>query len=569
METREWIGQSRARNPARGEITGGSQFFLVYRPNRREAIARQILAHGMTGLHGRCMVDFERNIYNLGAEVKLPFPQLIATDKDTTTTELVGPSVRMLLERPDLPVALTEDEAAALLVHTLRAKEKLADAGFMTFDGHLHNAWVWLERGLQGGHLDFQRILLGDHSYSCARGMENSRPLWCSSEAAHFPPEARLFKLADDSALARMLNNQGFIGTALGDIVRNIARITDDQERRNQRWRLERAYENYDAPQQLQAALDNGAIQPHRMMQYAVAQCLLGIAGNAGLPEASSRMIARCRRHLERMADIRPEARFSTLGEAAEAIAGGWDMLPQRSLRPWPAISPRFLIWDVRGGTDPEPSSGREAANGDASRQGTFGFDDGESGWASPARHGDTRHFNRVWSSRIPHVAGWLLKRPLLPLLALALAGAVATGVREPWSPEDALREARKAEVRHLVQQAGAQDPAAATDAVRQLKLVLGDDRDPLREFAKEIVEIRYRALERRHLNKLHSKVRNAMLMTNSKELQEVVHELEVLAELGQVKSSQWLNVLRRLHSHSINPTSREHGSIRGQKYEG
>lgn len=549
-ESREWIGQSRPRNPARGEITGGSQFFLVYRPNRREAIAREIVAHNMTGLHGPCMVDLERKIYNIGAEAKLPFPQLIATDKDTTVTELVGPSVRMLLERPDLPIPLTEEEAASLVVHALRAKGKLADAGFMTFDGHLHNAWVWLEQGLQGGYLDFQRICLGDHTYTLARGMENRRPLWCSSDAAHFPPEARPFKLADDSAFARMLNSRGFIGTSLGDIVRNISRIMDEHERRNQRWALERAYEEYDAPQQLQAALGNGAIEPHRMMQYAVAQCLLGIAGNPGLPETTARMIARCRRHLERMGDIRPEVRFSTLGEAADAIASGWDMLPQRSLRPWPAISPRFLIWDVRGGTDPEPSSGREAGSGGVGQQGTFGFDDGESGCSLLARYGAAERIYRACSSRMPHVADWLLKRPLLPLLALALAGAVATGIRDPWSPEDALREARKNEVRQLVQQAGAQDAAAVADAIRRLKLVLGDESDPGGKYARELIEKKYRALERRYLGKQIAPKRAGVMI--SADRLEVQRELYILGDLGHLRAQQWLRAYHHINNSTL-----------------
>jgi hypothetical protein len=72
---------------------------------------------------------------------------------------------------------------------------------------------------------------------------------------------------------------------------------------------------------------------------------------------ATRNMLTRCRPHLQRMHDPRPEARFETLQAAANAVAACWpSRLPERSMQPWPVIPAKYLIWDVRGATDPDPS---------------------------------------------------------------------------------------------------------------------------------------------------------------------------------------------------------------------
>lgn len=552
MESREWIGQSRARNAARGEITGASQFFIFHRPGFRDAIGRQILPHGMTGLHGRALIQHETEVYRRGEAAGLPLPRLIATDNEMCVTELVGPSLRMLIERPDLPVMLTEEEVAALVVNTLHACNALAEAGFVPLDGHLHNFWVWLENGLEGGSLEFDRVVSGDHTYSLVRGMECTRPLWCSTDAAHFPPEARALKLADDAALARVLNRQGLDGDTLGDIVRNIRQVADESRRRALRWRLEQTYSAYNAPQQLQTALDSGIIEPHRMLQYSVGRCLLNIVG-ANLPEPTALVMAHCRQHLDRMADIRPEARFPTLGEAAQAIATCWGSnLPQRSYRPWPPIPARFLIWDVRGGTDPEPSPSSTSEASCSDRRGTFGFDEGHS-WDNPAISIIEQRFHAALQ-RLPRIANWVMRRPVQVLFAMAMAGAVVAGMREPPSPEEALYQARKIQAQQFVEQACASDQVIAARAIRQIKIVLATEEDPLRKFVIEHVEKRYLTLEHRHLNKpLISKYGHSMINAQTDRSREIVRELEFLADMGHVKAKHWLRAYQQLENSSLN----------------
>ena len=139
-QRRIWIGESRPQHRDGGNVQGGSQFFLVQEEGKRERIARVNSAHAMEALHAKVQASWEGQIYRLGEDLQLPFPRLDSVDGGTITTELVGPSVEMLLRRRDLPVPLAEEEVTALVVNTIRANVPLADNGVMPFDGHLGNA---------------------------------------------------------------------------------------------------------------------------------------------------------------------------------------------------------------------------------------------------------------------------------------------------------------------------------------------------------------------------------------------------------------------------------------------
>jgi hypothetical protein len=549
METRIWIGQSRARHPERGDLTGGSQFYHVFRPGARDGISREFLAHGVVSLHGRCLVRWEEMVYREGRKRDLPFPELIGADATSVTTELHGPSVRMLLERHDLPVPLIEEEAAALIVNVLRAAVPLAESGVMCGDGHLHNLWVWLEDGLDGGCLDFKRIAFGDHSYSLIAGMEFGRPLWCSSEMAHFPPEAKPFKRGDEEAFARKLRAVGFAGSALGDIVGDIARISDPRRQLDQRWKIERAYEEYQAPQQLQLALDTGALEPARMMQYAVGAHLLSMLQSAALPAVSRTTIERCRPVLERMADVRPECRFATLGDAADAVAACWHGvdLPDRSLKPWPPIEPKFLIWDVRGGTDPDPVSSVPGSGSNRSG-GTFGLDD-SAPLGSPGT-ADAINAAPPWGrvelqGRLRSGLGWLRARPLILAIGAVFFLSVAASIHAPQTPEEALERAQQMTLRRLVQQVGDQRQDNAESAVRALKIVLADPRSTQHDYVAAQLDRRLQQLERRYLSKPLFASEGAAAIAGASERKRLAMELRRLAELGNQKAHKWLDVLR------------------------
>ena len=550
MKSRFWIGQSHARHPERGDVTGGSQFFHVYRPGARDCIAREFLAHGAVGLHGRCLVKWEEKIYRQGRRNRLPFPVLVSAQGTMVTTELVGPSVRMLLERPDLHVPLSEEEVASLVVNVLRASISIADAGFMPFDAHLYNFWVWLEEGLGGGHLDFSRVVLGDHTYTLVRGMDFRRPLWCSSEMPHFPPEARASKRADEDAFARELNGLGFPGTSLGDIVLGISRIADPRHQREQRWRLEQAYEEYQVPQQLQQDLDSGAIEPHRMIQYAVAAHLHNMDRLRELPAATRQVIAKCRPELERMADVRPERRFATLGEAADAVAACWrKALPERSIKPWPAIEPPFLIWDVRGGTDPDPAS--VAPGGDANRHGATFEIDGQAGRGSARTGGPAfdalPRFVSDPADMLRTGLTWLRARPVIPAAALLLLVSLGASVRVPQTPEQALAQAQQMKLRRLVQHTGDPNQSSAESAGRTLRSVLNDPTEPNRAFVLAQLDERFQKLRLRYLGKPLLPTSASPVSAPPAERKRLARELRELAALGHDQAGKWLAVLREL----------------------
>jgi hypothetical protein len=553
MESRFVIGHSRARHRSGGG-PGSARFYHVYRPGMRDCIAREFLAHGVEGLHGRRLVKWEEAIYREGWRQGLPFPELVTAEGTTVTTELVGPSVRMLLERPDLPVPLTEQEAAALLIALLRASIPLADQGVMPFDGHLHNAWVWLDDGLQGGHVDFQRILFGDHTFTLARGIRLGRPLWCSSKMRHFPPEAKDFKHADEDAFARAVNRLGLHGATPGDIVRGIARTTDLQRQREMRWRLEKAYEEYEAPQRLQQALDDGAIEPHRMIQYSIGQCLRYMQKLCTLPAHTARALARCQGALERMADAQPERRFATLGEAADAVAACWggSVLPECSIEHWPPVEPGFFIWEVRGGNDPDPASqmpGWERVRAEA----TFPLDvepeeiSGNTGKAAAEKTvlGGFAGLGVVLSGY-----RWLLARPILALAAFLLFVSLGASLREPQTPEQAHEHVRHAKLRRFIELTGATDQGTAGAAFRELKAVLDDDQSPDRTYLLSQIDERFRRLERRHLGRPMLPLSAAPAFTTPAERRRVARSLQLLADLGHATARKWLAVLQELEGH-------------------
>lgn len=548
METRLWIGQSRPRHP--GDVTGGSQFYYHYMPGFRDRISRELLAHGMVSLHAQCLVDWEKQIYQLGHERGLPMPVFVDASRTTVTTELVGPSVRMLLERDQLPVALVEAEAAALVCNTLRCGAQLADAGLMPFDGHLHNSWVWLENGIRGGHLNFRRILSGDHTYTLARNHHLGRPLWCSAESMHhFPPEAKVFKRADEDAFAQELRSQGFQGETLGDIVRSIARAPGAEQTRI-RWRLERAYEQYQQPQELEAALDNGLIEPHRMIQFAVGTHLLALSKEPGLPDSTAKMLDKCSEQIRRMAEIEPAARFSTLVQAAQAIESCWNNpLPQHSIEIWPEITPRWLIWDVRGGMDPEPDAAKVQSTPHTDPVGTFDFVE----HSEPvSRAAQTPISPLGWLSQWRQLAGsigaavqWATASSVRVAVAIALMVALVAGIRVPQTPQTAAIDRRHAEIIQWVNQAVAANNRASQVAIERLNSVLIDQANPDREFARSVVDKVYAEVEQNSLGRPIVKTSDTTLEVLSARSDKVVRALEVLSLLGNSDAKRWLTVLR------------------------
>ncbi len=559
METRLWIGQSRPRNPERGDITGGSQFYFHYRPGFRDAISRELLAHGMVALNAECLVAWERRIYQIARDRGAVLPALVDADRTTVTTELVGPSVRMLLERHDLPIALTEEEAAALVTNTLRAGIALADAGLMPFDGHLHNYWVWLENGVIGGHLDFARILPGDHSFTLARDHTFGRPLWCSAEVTHFPPEAKVFKRADEAAFAEELRRQGFAGETLSNVLKVLANAPE-REQRMLRWRLEQAYEQHQAPQQLEAALDTGAIEPHRMMQFSVGAHLLALTKLPGLPAATARMLSRCATAISRMADVRPEARFESLAEAADAVAMCWSKpLPQRSIAAWPEITPSWLIWDVRGGTDPEPSTSKAQGSAGANPAATSEFDadfatgdrilpDAKPTKLDPGQRAPMQRVADVLRRLFRRVAA----RPAIAAVSVALTMAVLAGIRVPQTPEAAALERRHTQIGRLVRQAVEIDRKKSSETVGYLQSVIRDARNPDQEYAKMLIQRAFSEFEQRHLGQPLFSIGSAVNYRNARNDANLVSCLEVFASLDHERAKQWLQVIKETAVRSL-----------------
>lgn len=532
FESRHLIGQSKPRNQAGGDIAGGSQFYHVYKPGQYDHIERQMLAHGLVSLQAPSLVNWEEQIYRSAQKLDLPFPVLVSVHDTTTRTKFVGPNVQMLLERSDLPGgALNELEIASLIVNVLLANAPLADEGFMPFDGHLQNHWCTLEKGLQGGHLEFRQILAGDHTYTWRKGMVFGRPLWCSSNMLHFPPEAKWYTHQDEAAFARILNKQGLEGSTLGNIVKNLAYIKDPHHLREQRHKLEAAYAQHQSPQKLQEALDNGDIEPHRMIQYAIATHLLSFGEKRNMPEATRQAIAKCHTHLKRMSDVRPECRFTTLLEAADAVKACWDTsLPERSLNPWPAKVPRYFVCDVRGATDPDPSPSGGLEN-------TFSMD------------GDSALMSGTESNANISGWGWLKDRPLIPIFALVLGISLTVGNRPPQTPDEFKRQAEQLKLAQVIRKASSNNPATANTAMRDLKAVINNPMDQNRKFVISQLEDHFVQFKQRYLGKPIFQGGALKLNGSATSQQRVENELQRFADLGVEEAKKWLEVYRQVNS--------------------
>lgn len=548
--SRQWIGQSKPRK-SQGGATGGSQFSYEYQPGWRGAIAREFLAHGMVSLHGRSLIKWERKVYDFGAEQGLPFPRCIDSRDTTIVTELVGPSVKMLLERSDLPVRLDEAEIGSLILRTVREDALVADAGIQQFDGHLNNKMVWLEHGLDGGNLEFNQIKIADHTYTLVRGLNFKKPLWCSVQMPHFPPEAKADKLADEAAFAELLRQEGFVGASLGDIVRLIAMTNDGQQQRASRWKLERLYDEHAKPQRLQAALDAGAIDPHLMAQYCLGKCFLELLALNDTPATTRRVMGRLKSVFQKMADPRPEERFSNLHAAAAAIQDIVGAPLERSRQSWPPISPKELIWDVRGTTDPDPAPPDLEEAPDA---GTYDL-----GTPSPVaavqdiiqENVETKPaVRKPFGALGKRLRDWYIEnRGATVAVALILTLTVLTSVRLPQTPEDFLRSAQKAQVARLIERLDVDQVQEVNDSISKLRAILSQSSEPVRSEAHARLNKKFTELESKYLGRALVSVGSQNSHTindlSVAQKQAVIRQLDALASLGNEAAKQWLEMLR------------------------
>jgi hypothetical protein len=535
----QYIGQSRPRH---GNKTAGSQFYFEeIGEGERGGITREYLTYKMTSLHASVLVEHEKAFYEFAAAHDLPVPELLEAHGLRLTTELVGPSARMLFENRNIPFPLKDDEAASLLVNLLRANRRLADQGVWPADGHLHNSLVWLEHGRHGGRLDFERVLMIDHTYTLWRGGDFRRPLWLGSTATHFPPEARPFKQADEQAFVAELNRRGIAGNVLGNIVQDMSRIADNHEQAAARRRLETAYRECQIPSKLQEALDRGILDSHRMVQFAVAACLLEAASRRGanLPESTRALIKQCRKPLEIMADPRPEARFDTLDAAAAAIADAWPGdLPAQSAQAWPTIEVSKLIFDVRGTTDPEPIAADRYPD----------LPDDLAGYSIPLGDEALAQIRRVVPKQsLTQIFRAVLKtKPLLYGMAAILVAAISSW-KVPQTPDEYAQALRQAEIRQLVAKVGAGETAASASAVQKLKAIVRTAGHPDQAYTAKRIEQRFQEIERRVLGKSIVKTRDDQ--GNIKAMREhrrkAIPAVAPFAELDSPKAKDWMAVLQ------------------------
>ena len=546
-----WIGQSLPRNPERRDAAGGTQFYYSHKPGWRGGITREFLLHGAVSLHARWLISWEKKMYAYAQEQGLPFTRYVDSTETSITTELAGLSVKHMLEDGDLPIVPCEAEVAAIVIGVFRTNAVIADAGVMPLDGHLNNHLVWLENGLEGGYLDFGLIKQPDHTYTIRKGGRLRKPPWCSSLMPHFAPEAKYYKQVDEEAFASVLVEQGFSGDSLGDMVRSLAGIEDGHQQRAQRWRLERAYETYGADQQLQTALDTGSIEPHRMIQFALATCFLAMLDNPRLPVATRKVITRVRSVLEPMRDPRPEKRHATLHSAADALQAVLGEPLSRSMHPWPQISPELLIWNIRGTTDPDPAPSptwnTEVPNS------TFSLDDipetPSPSVAPPVRSKGIQNFlGKVCDFLGPSNPRFRHRVRLGGIVTGFLLITIVASIRLPQTPEEAVQAARKAYVRQIATQVESRDPKKAAAGLEDLKALLRQG-DPLaRQEIDRITTSRFSALERKYLRRgLISPVSPIMLsgnLANQHKRREVVVQLQSLAELGSDPARQWAEAI-------------------------
>lgn len=309
----EWFGASR-------RLVGGqpdSRYGWIETPQGPCIV--KALDPGLTAYAGT-LLQHERQVLARLAELGAPAPACVDLGRpDWLVTRFAGLSLQRLQPPPGsaVPDDLFFPEQLAAWIHLLRRLDAVAELGVLAVDLYAANVVLPLTQGIEG-QLRLNEACLIDHAHTIAAGMAIRRPVWLSVSMRHIAPELREAMRLDQQELADRFR-------AVGADLPGYSRRPTEQDQFNRRMWAE-----YDAPQRLQALLDEGELRPGRAMQFAA-----GTQVDALLPLAPGAVRRSLRPVVQRMLALQPAARYPSLGEAADALASQMEAIPLVSRRRW------------------------------------------------------------------------------------------------------------------------------------------------------------------------------------------------------------------------------------------
>ena len=273
------------------------------------------------------LLDHEQRVLDRLRDEDAPVPDLVSTPQaDWLVTRFAGLSMESLACAPQAEARFPTRERIAAWVHFLGRAQVFVEAGALPIDLWAGNLVLPLT-GQTAGQLSLHRPVLIDHAHTVVVGMDMRRPVWIHSGMERVAPELRSYLQDDQAVLIRCFRDAGAAlpGTASSDAeaCRRSARL----------------WARYDAPQQLQAALDRGELDPAAAIQFAVGVALRKLmdAAPPGVVAGEGDAV------VAKMLSADPAQRFPSLDAARAACAGLLPALPRVGDYLHPQVRPAQL----------------------------------------------------------------------------------------------------------------------------------------------------------------------------------------------------------------------------------
>ena len=270
------------------------------------------ISTGLTA-YAPTLLEHERKMLTRLAEIKAPVPPMVDVGRhDWLVTRFGGLSLQRL-ELGQLGTAPLPGFAERLSawIHLLRRLQTMADAGVLAIDLYSANVVLPL-KGITEGQLCLHEAALIDHAHTLEAGSNIRRPVWLNTDMARIASELRSAMKADMAVLTDTFDKAGAS-------LPGYSRLPGNKDELSRQ-----VWAQYDAPQQVQAMLDNGKLNPHHVMQFAAGVGLRSLLSRT----PSSRQKQALASVLEHMTDPQASKRYPMLIQAADALATVVQALP-------------------------------------------------------------------------------------------------------------------------------------------------------------------------------------------------------------------------------------------------